>query len=312
MANQERILVIKLSALGDFIQALGPMLAIREHHPHAHITFMTTKPFKELAQKCGYFDSVWVAPKPKWKNLNGWFSLRKELNKAKYARIYDLQNNDRTGLYFKLLKNPKPEWVGIAKGASHSNDTKSRKSGTAFEGHKETLGKVGIQNIKIDKLEWMEQNLGQFNLPHKFALIIAGCAPNRPEKRWLPKYYASVAQHLIKSNITPVLIGTDAEKEINSEIARTEPEKIVNLTNKTNLYDIATLARRARLSIGNDTGPIHLAAATGSPVIVIFNESKSSNPKKHAPLGDKVHIVSAENIESILPKTVIEEIQNLI
>ncbi len=312
MNSAQRILVIKLSALGDFIQAFGAMRAIREHHPHAHITLMTTKLFAEMAEKSGYFDSVWVALKPKWKDLSGWLSLRKELNKAQYTRIYDLQNNDRTNLYFKLLKNPKPEWIGIAKGASHRNDTASRKAGIAFQGHVETLQKAGLKNIAIDKLEWMEQDLDKFNLPPKFALIIAGCAPNRPEKRWPTKYYAAITQYLIKAGITPILIGTNAEGDINDEIEQIAPEIIINLTDKTSFYDIATLARCARLTIGNDTGPTHLASATGGHTIVIFNESKVSNPVKHAPLGENVHVISSGNIESILPKLVIEKIESII
>lgn len=288
------------------------MKAIRDHHPDDHITLMTTKPYAPMAEKSGYFNSVWITKKPKWSHLSEWISLRKELNKANYSRIYDLQNNDRTNLYFKLLKSPKPEWVGIAKGASHRNDTPSRKSGTAFAGHVETLAKAGIENIKIDKLEWMEQNLSKFNLPSNFALIIAGCAPDRPEKRWPSKYYSALAQYLIKMDITPVLIGTDAEKETNLEIAKAAPEKIVNLTNKTNLYDIATLARRAQITIGNDTGPVHIAAITGRPTLVIFNEGKTSNPEKHKPLGAEVHIVSNSNIENILPKTVIEKVKEIL
>ena len=65
MATQnEKILVIKLGALGDFIQALGPMAAIRKHHPDAHITILTTKPFENFAKDCGYFDEIWLDERP--------------------------------------------------------------------------------------------------------------------------------------------------------------------------------------------------------------------------------------------------------
>lgn len=67
--KQEAILVIKLGALGDFIQALGPMAAIRRAHPKAEITLLTTKMFETLGEQCGYFDTIWRDPRPQWYEL---------------------------------------------------------------------------------------------------------------------------------------------------------------------------------------------------------------------------------------------------
>ena len=75
--EQQKILVIKLGALGDFIQALGPMAAIREHHKNAHITLLTTKGFQGFAEECGYFDDDIIDKRPKAANILGWISLRK-------------------------------------------------------------------------------------------------------------------------------------------------------------------------------------------------------------------------------------------
>src|SRR5688572_4110498 len=96
------ILVIKLGALGDFIQALGPMKAIRSHHPQDRLTLLTTAPYASLARASGYFDSVVIDERPKWTQPQKWFSLRQKLNGGRFSRVYDLQNNDRTGLYFRL------------------------------------------------------------------------------------------------------------------------------------------------------------------------------------------------------------------
>ena len=64
--KEERILVIKLGALGDFVQALGPMKAIRKAHPDAEITLMTSDPFSTLGILSGYFDHVMIDVKPKF------------------------------------------------------------------------------------------------------------------------------------------------------------------------------------------------------------------------------------------------------
>ena len=115
----ERILIIKHGALGDMVLATGPFAAIRDHHASAHITLLTTKPYTNLMQTCGWFDEIWIDDKPKiWQGIS-WLRLRKMLRDAKFDRVYDLQHTDRSHFYFRMFGNPKPEWSGIVKGASH-------------------------------------------------------------------------------------------------------------------------------------------------------------------------------------------------
>jgi len=301
--DQKNILVIKLSALGDFIQCLGPMKAIRDHHPDANITLLTTKPFVSLGEQSGYFDKVEIDERPKIFQLSKWFLLKNKLNTPRYDRVYDLQNNDRTSIYFKLFKRPKPEWVGVAKGASHRNTSPERKAGLAFYGHKQTLGLAGIDNVQIDTLDWLTGDINQFNLNKPYALIVAGSAPQHPQKRW--PHYAMLCDALIQKNIQPVLIGTDAERDILDNIAR-HCNGAINLCGKTKLNDLPTLAHHAEFAIGNDTGPMHLIGPTGCKTIVLF--SGSSNPKRHAPLGENVTTLQKDNISDINVETVTAQI----
>lgn len=306
----ENILVIKLSALGDFIQALGPMHAIRKHHPNAQITLLTTKAFQKFAAQCGYFNDIWIDEKPSWANPLKLLAFRNKLNSARFTRIYDLQNNDRTSLYFKLLKRPKPEWVGTAKGASHRNTSPKRTAGHAFDGHVQTLALAGITDIHIDRLAWMETDISQFDaLKRPYALLVPGCAAAHPHKRWPAQYYAALAQDLIKAGIQPVLIGTQEDKIATDEIAATCPEAL-NLNSQTSLPQIATLARGASIAIGNDTGPMHLIAATGRPCISLF--SGHTNPVKHAPKGDNITVLQEDNLDNMPPETVIATVHKLL
>jgi ADP-heptose:LPS heptosyltransferase len=286
-AVHKKILVIKLGALGDFIQALGPMKAIRKHHKDAHITLLTTKPFADLAEKSGYCDDIWIDTRPKWYQPFAWLKLRRQLNDAQFERVYDLQNNDRTALYFKLFY-PKPEWVGVAPGASHRNTSPERTKGLAFYGHVQTLEIGGIKNISIDTLEWLKTDISSFGIKKPYGLIIPGSAANRPEKRWPVKHFISLCQSISEKEIQPVIIGTHAEKDITGAIANACPSAL-NLTGKTSLYDIASLARGAAFAVGNDTGPMHMIGPTGISTYVLF--TRHSNPVRHAPLGAKVKAV---------------------
>lgn len=298
----KKILVIKLSALGDFIIALGAMRAIRDHHKDAYITLLTTKSYKKLGEDCGYFDEVIIDERPKFYQITKWSKLKKLLNKNNFDVVYDLQINDRTALYYKLFKS-KPKWIGAL------DKHKRNKSGLAFYRHKKILGNAGVQNIKIDTLEWMKTDLTQFDLKKPYALIVAGCAPTRPEKRWPATHYAQLCQKLSDQNIQSVLIGTQDEADILNDIAQQCP-KALNLLGQTNLYDIATLARDATCAIGNDTGPMHIIGPTNCTSIVLF--SGSSDPKRHAPLGENIQTIQKDNIADIEVGEVYSKLKDLI
>ncbi|MCB9988040.1 MAG: glycosyltransferase family 9 protein [Rhodospirillales bacterium] len=301
MSDQKKILVIKLGALGDFIQALGPMAAIRRHHPDAHITLLTTKPFVQFGEACGYFDDVWVDTRPRWNQPLDWVGLGKKLREGAFSRVYDLQNNDRTALYFRLFFKNEVEWVGAAKGASHRNDSPERTAGKSFAGHVQTLALAGIDTVTVDDLSWIKTDVSALGLQPPYVLLVPGCAPQHPYKRWPAKNYADLAKRLLSQGRQPVLIGTDSEADALSAIEKDAPGSL-NLAGKTSLFDIAVLARGADAVVGNDTGPIHIAGPTGRPTLVLF--SGASNPVRHAPQGAHVDVLQEENLENLPVETV--------
>lgn len=302
--TQKKILVIKLGALGDFIYSFGPMAAIRKAHPDGHITLLTTKPFVKMAEMSGYFDEILVDRKPKMFDLFGWFSLRRKLNAGGYARVYDLQNNDRTSIYLKLF-SPRPEWVGAAKGASHRNADPDRSKGHAFFGHVQTLKIGGVDDVSLDPLEWMKGEVESLQIPKPYVVLVAGSSPQHPEKRWPVSHYRALGGKLIRQGITPVLIGTAAEADTNHEIAR-GLDGVVNLTGKTGLFDLPALARGAVGAVGNDTGPIHIMCVTGCPTVVLFC-SRKSTVEKHGPQGPKVVAFESDDLSDISVADVFEQ-----
>lgn len=308
---KEKILVIKLGALGDFMQALGAMKAIKKHHADAHICLMTTKSFKSLAEKSGYFDEILLDEKPGLLDFKGWLSLRKKLSDAAFTRVYDLQNNDRTGLYFKFLpKKNKPEWVGAVKGASHANLSPERTKGHAFDGHVMTLDKAGIGGVEVDDLGWITEDISEFGLESKdYMLCVPGCSPQHPQKRWPAEYYAEILKSLQGRGVQTVLLGTAADEDVTSTIKALSPDSL-NLTGKTSLFQIITLAKRAKFALGNDTGPMHMIAPTGCPSLVLF--SGHSNPVRHRPLGKRVEILQQAELMDLSAPSVLQKLEALI
>ncbi len=292
-SGARNILVIKLGALGDFIQALGPMAAIRKHHPQDKITLLTTAPFESLGRACGYFDDLIIDKRPRWHQLAGWLSLRKTLNEKNFGRVYDLQNNDRTAFYLKLF-SPRPEWVGAAPGASHRNVSPERTAGKAFDGHVQTLSLAGIKDVVPDTLSWMQPAHDYAMLNKPYVLLVVGAAPQHPEKRW--PHYTAFCNKLLNHGYTPVVIGGKAEQDIADKIVQ-DVKGVTNLAGKTTLFDLPALASGAAAAVGNDTGPMHLIAPTGCKSIVLF--SGKTNPARHGPMGQAVTVIQKDNLADL-------------
>ena len=277
----ERILVIKLSALGDFVQASGPMKAIRAAHPGAHITLLTTGPYVDMGQATGWFDDVWDGGRPDWTDLPAVWRLLGRLRKARFDRVYDLQTQSRTIRYFQLLWPNRPLWSGNAPGAAFAYTGEARDRLHIQDSQREQLRIAGVAEVGPPDISWLKGDAAGFRLPAVYALLAPGGAPHRPAKRWPAERFAALASALLEQGITPVVLGHGADEAALAEVILAGAPGAVSLVGKTALGDIAELGRGAALSVGNDTGPIHLAVAAGSPTVVLF--SRDSNPDLSAP-----------------------------
>ena len=306
IASNLRILVIKLGALGDFVLALGPCAAIRKHHPQAHITLLTTATYFELAKASGYFDEIWLDDRVPWWRPDGWITLRRRLRSGRFDCVYDLQTSDRSGWYFWLVGR-KTEWSGIADGCSHPHDNPDRDKMHTLERQAEQLAIAGIVVVPSPDLSWATAEVDRFDVVTPSVLIVPGGAPHRPRKRWPVSRYVSLVRGLVETGYQPVLIGTSAELEITETIIA-NCDAVKDLTGRTTLLDIATLARMSSAAIGNDTGPMHIAAAAGCRSVVLF--SSDSDPALTAPRGENVIILTRENLSDLLVDDVLAALAN--
>jgi ADP-heptose:LPS heptosyltransferase len=291
---QDRILVIKLGALGDFIIALGAMEAIRRKHADARITLLTTKPFADMATRSKYFDEIWAEPRAPFWDLPSWWRLFRKLNAGSFSRVYDLQMNDRTRIMHTLLPK-KPEWSGVIKGSALFYPDPAYKKLHAFKRHKEILKAAGV-DVQLPDITWMQSDIGLIAPKKPYILLIPGSAPQHPRKRWPAVRYGALAAKLVRDGYSIAAIGTAAEAEPIANITKICPE-VIDLSGKTSLYDIASLARGAAGVVGNDTGPTHLASVAGCPVVALFSDA--SNPALSAPIGPAVKIIQSNDLSDV-------------
>lgn len=299
----KKILVIKLGALGDVILSMDAFHAIRTHHPDAHITLLTRKPFVTLAEKMPWFDAVLTDPNPKLMQVAKWFGLRRMLRNGGYSRVYDLQSNDRTGFYFRLFGRDTGEWCGTAKGCSHHRHDHRRDPVPAAERILRFLESVGVPRAGKADNSWLSGEIEGLGLPVKFIMIIPGCAPQHPHKRWPSAHYAELARQLEKQGIAVIAVGTGVDQGAIEEIQAAAPA-VINLAGKTDIGQLAEVARRALGVVGNDTGPIHIAAITGAPTLVLM--SGKTDPARMTPHGPDVGWLRSETLASLSPPEVMK------
>ncbi len=304
----KRILVIKLAALGDFVQAIPAMVRIRAAHPQAEITLLTTPPYERLAAATPYFDRIETDGRPK--QAGATLAMLQRLRRAHYDRVYDLQTSSRSSTYFQALRPNPPEWSGIAHGASHPHANSARDFMHTLERQAEQLRDAGIwpdaptapETAPPPDLGFMlddaapERRPEHFGLSAPYALLIPGASALRPGKRWPAERYAALAAALAADGLAVGVIGGPLEAQATRAIAAVAPTAR-DLTGRTDYAQIAALGARAALAVGNDTGPTHLVAAAGAPTLVLF--SAESDPALCAPRGRRVRIAGRERLADL-------------
>jgi ADP-heptose:LPS heptosyltransferase len=277
-----RVLVIRLGALGDFVQSFGPFAAIRAHRPQARITLLTTPPFAELGRRAPWFDAVLIDTRPSAWNLPGLLRLARSLRGFDF--VYDVQTSSRSSRYFWLAG--RPPWSGIAAGCSHPHANPRRDFMHTRERQREQLEMAGVEAFAAPDLAWLTRVSDRAQgdgiraaLPGApYAILVPGAAPHRPAKRW--PYFPALAGQLEARGLVPVVLGSPAERPLADAIRQHAPSAI-DLTGRTSIADLAVVAASADLAVGNDTGPMHVAAGVGCPSVVLF--AAVSDPDLTAP-----------------------------
>ncbi len=297
LSSSRSILVIKLGALGDLVQCLDAFYAIRRHHPDRHLILLTTPPFAPFGEAMPWFDEIWLDRRPKLWQLRAWLSLIGRLRAEPLERVYDLQSNQRTALYFRLLAGRRPEWSGEVKGCSHPRPPFLTMSGHNHDRLLEHIRSAGVPVADPAPLDWLNADVSRFNLPPRFVLLIPGCSPKRPGKRWPAARFAELAKRLEHRGIAAVAVGTRGDQPQVDEIRVIAPN-VIDLTGRTSLPDLGGVARAALGAVGNDTGPIFIAGILGTPTLSLMS-IRESIPERMAPLGPNTGWLARETLAAL-------------
>lgn len=276
----QKVLVIKLGGLGEMVLAFPAFERIRQAHPKAKITLLTTDPYAALAKSSPFFNAVEADGAPK--DPAHWTALILRIRRAHYDRVYDLQNDSATNLIFQALRPLAPPWSGTALGCSLPHKNRHRARMHPLERQADQLKDAGIWpdaptgpwSAAPPDISWIlarsaqPRSVSMSGAQRPVVLFAPGIDGNHPERRWPAEQYAGLAKRLQDTHDI-VIIGALGESGFAHAIQRQAP-RARDLTGRTDFVQIAALGARAALAVGNDLGVLHLIAAAGAPTIVLF------------------------------------------
>jgi heptosyltransferase-1 len=300
----DRVCLIKPSSLGDVVHALPVLSALRERWPNAHLAWVVNRGLRGLLDGHPDLDEVIPFDRSSLRaSPRGVASVAQflvELRQRRFDLTIDLQGLLRSGVM--ALATGAPARVGLASAREGSRHCYSHRVGTpGIEIHAvdrllavaEAFG-ANVSNptfrvaIGPDDAAWADGVLR--GLPRPIVAVNVGA--RWLTKRWPPRQFASVARRAaLERGASLVLVGSPEDRslvdQLVSELGRMEA---LDLCGRTTLPKLAAVASKVDLFLSNDTGPLHLAAATGSKVLGVYT---CTSPARTGPYGPNARTVSS-------------------
>lgn len=310
----KNILLVKLSAIGDVIHTLPALNAIRDYYPQARITWLVEEAAAGLIEGHPALDRVLVSRRKQWlKGLSGPGKVRhlrkviaflRELRDTRYDMVLDFQASLKGGVLVGLVRSSRK--IGFGKGLEHQEHSylflNEKVPAVDMEIHALTRGlmlleHIGIPasriayNLPVSKRDREEVNqmLAAAGVGRRAKLVAINPVAQWESKLWDNTKFALLADRLIERYDVPVVFsGGPADRSIISAITSKMRHKALDFAGQTSLMGLAALYERAALLVSTDTGPMHLAAAVGIPVVALFGPTA---PWRTGPYGQGHRIV---------------------
>lgn len=298
-----RVLVVRLSAIGDVLHALPAIHAWKRARPDVEFEWLVEDRAASVLAGHPSIARLHVVPRGRWRALRrsvggrvrGWAEAARfaaGLLRRRFDLVVDLQGNGKSGLWSLLAGAPVR--AGLATGATREGNafvTNRRVSVPATTVHRVeralgvasrlaevelTYSGTGLDAVRGDDAAARAEAFSTAALAERglgartFAILHPGTSGFGSFKRWPPERFAALADLVTTTSAAGVLITGGPGEEALVDAVRARARGAVATMITPDLASLAAVARRARVFVAADTGPVHLAAAVGTPVLALF------------------------------------------
>lgn len=292
--GRRRILIIRLSAIGDVVMSSGMIPVLRRAYPDAYLAWMAEPAPAELLRANPRLDEVIVWPRGEWRQLwreRRWFALLREvrrlartLRQRRFDLVLDTQGLLKSGVWAWLTRAPERIGLGSREGSQWlmtrtlTRDYDDRRIGSEYYA---LMRELGLQPgdfpldlaVGADDEAAVERLLETHGVRRPYAVI----APftTRPQKHWFEERWAALAAQLNQAlGLDVVMLGGPSDRPAAARIARQTSGRLHDLVGATSLRQSVAAIRGAALLVGVDTGLTHMGTATACPTIALFGATR--------------------------------------
>jgi len=288
MAN---VLIIKLGALGDVVMSTSLIKQISSFHSTDRLFLLTSKPFHTVFHAWEDLNVQTIEGKGFLNTLRTIMWIRKN----HFAAVYDLQSNDRTGMYCavsgisrRIGNHPRYPYNVHPENAYHGQChiydrmlTLLKSAGVPAKPVPPSLPASNKEKQKISS--WIRDNE---LIENDFIIIHAGGSRQHLEKRW--PYYEQLTKLFSVENKSIVWVGGNDDLEINRTLSSITG---INASNQFTYSELAELGRHASFALTNDSGPMHILSCSDIPVYSFFGPS---NWRRNHAIGQKEFVITRD------------------
>lgn len=328
--SEKRILLIRLSALGDIVHALPALAAIRHVFPKAFVGWLVEDRGAGLIEGHPLLDAVHIIPRKAWREnpfgtLTGPMrALVSELRDQSYDTAIDFQGLTKSAFWAKLCGAP--ERIGFS-GEEAREVSRVFYNRAVFpranqihviERNLSLLRPLGIENPQVEFPIHLQDETRAFGasiwgeLGDRYPRIVMNPGAGWVTKQWPAASYGRLAAELVREvgarvalawgpgEETLVKTALEAAGEHNGRSGKRSStigaEPVIYALPPTSFMELGAAAARAHLFIGGDTGPTHLAAALGIPTLGLYGASDS---KRNGPWGARTRVIQLTDLSCV-------------
>ena len=307
-----KILIVKLSAIGDVIHTLPALTALRRHYPNAQIDWLIEDAAADLVQGHAALSRALVWRRREFVKLlragklssavRLFLSMVLALRDTRYDLIIDFQALLKSSLWIFLARGRRK--AGFGQGMEHSENShfflNERIPAVSMQIHALDRGLRLLQALGIPDFQVLydlplgeederaaEQILIENGIQLDQPFIAINPVAKWPTKLWAVERFRELTECLLGKGFQVVFTGSKEDRPVLDEITCTLRSPAVRLDGRTSLKVLAAVYRSARVVVTTDTGPMHLAAAVGTPVVALFGPTA---PWRTGPYGEG-HVV---------------------